>query len=90
MSLKNRGAKPARVPDVELGCKGGLGPQGFGLTGVMVGSDTKISPHAARRGDLILYPYQVCEDSTVRFSTRVRTSGHVRTEQVTYSLKGLI
>jgi len=77
-------------PHVDLHCKGGLGPWGFGLTGPLLSALSKISPRTREHGVLILYPQQICENASVRFYARQKRPGGVmRTEAVSYSLQGL-
>ena len=43
---------------------------GFGLTGPLLSALSKISPRTREHGVLILYPQQICENASVRFSVR--------------------
>ena len=91
LSVVNKTGRSVHIPHVDLHCKGGLGPQGFGLTGFLVSDQSRIAAHAKEHGELILYPQQVCEEPSVRFYTRQKRPGGVmRTEEVAYSLQGLL
>lgn len=91
MTVGNKTKRTVHGPHVELNCKGDSGPRPFGLTGFLVPTASKMHARFKGHGVLVLYPQGVCESPTVRFFTRQKQPGGVvRTDEVTYSLAGLI